>query len=376
MTAPVPNSVRTLAAQGALTAVALEDLIRDRALPLVEPDSCTFVHRGAADAVALCHFGVGLPTDLSFRRLDGSDLWYLVLDLPRGARLEYKLEVTIGGRTSMVEDALNPKRATNPYGANSVCEAFGYQMPEWARHDPDAPPGSLREASMKSLSLSRMADVTLYLPAGFGTGERHQLLVVHDGGDYLHYAAIGEVLDNLIHRGVIPPVVAALTHPENRLVEYADDPRHAAFLAEELVPSLEAELPLVGQPRGRCLMGASFGAVASLSSAARYPGYFGRLLLQSGSFARTDGPCPRRQGALWHPAQAFVDRFTSSPSKVSERVFVSAGRYESLICENRAFLPSLQGSGMDVRFVETLDGHNWESWRDQLGTALPSSLAS
>ena len=93
MTAPVPNSVRTLAAQGALTAAALEDLIRDRALPLVEPDSCAFVHRGAADAVALCHFGVGLPTDLSFRRLDGSDLWYLVLDLPRGARLEYKLEV-------------------------------------------------------------------------------------------------------------------------------------------------------------------------------------------------------------------------------------------------------------------------------------------
>ena len=61
---------------------------------------------------------------------------------------------------------------------------------------------------------------------------------------------------------------------------------------------------------------------------------------------------------------------------MSERVFVSAGRYESLICENRAFLPSLKGTGMDVRFVETLDGHNWESWRDQLGTALPSSLAT
>ena len=196
---------------------------------------------------------------------------------------------------------LNPKRATNPYGANSVCEAFGYQMPEWARHDPDAPPGSLREASMKSLSLSRMADVTLYLPAGFGTGERHQLLVVHDGGDYLHYAAIGEVLDNLIHRGVIPPVVAALTHPENRLVEYADDPRHAAFLAEELVPSLEAELPLVGQPRAGASWAPASARWRRCRAAARYPGYFGRLLLQSGSFARTDGPCPRRQGALWRP---------------------------------------------------------------------------
>ena len=26
---------------------------------------------------------------------------------------------------------------------------------------------------------------------------------------------------------------------------------------------------------------------------------------------------------------------------------------------------------MDVEFHESLDGHNWESWRDRLGDALP-----
>ena len=26
---------------------------------------------------------------------------------------------------------------------------------------------------------------------------------------------------------------------------------------------------------------------------------------------------------------------------------------------------------MDVRFIEQLDGHNWVSWRDTLGRALP-----
>ena len=35
--------------------------------------------------------------------------------------------------------------------------------------------------------------------------------------------------------------------------------------------------------------------------------------------------------------------------------------YESLICENRALLPTLTGTGMDVRLVEALDGHNWVS---------------
>ena len=35
------------------------------------------------------------------------------------------------------------------------------------------------------------------------------------------------MLDNLIHRGDIPPAVVALVRPFERLVEYADDPRHA-----------------------------------------------------------------------------------------------------------------------------------------------------
>ena len=52
-------------------------------------------------------------------------------------------------------------------------------------------------------------------------------------------------------------------------------------------------------------------------------------------------------------------------------MFVSCGVYESLICENRALVPRLRVTGMDVRFDESLDGHNWESWRDRLGDALP-----
>jgi enterochelin esterase family protein len=56
---------------------------------------------------------------------------------------------------------------------------------------------------------------------------------------------------------------------------------------------------------------------------------------------------------------------------VSGRVAVTCGVYESLICENRALVPRLQQTGMEVRFTESLDGHNWESWRDRLGEALP-----
>ncbi len=173
------------------------------------------------------------------------------------------------------------------------------------------------------------------------------------------------VLDNLIHRLEIPDVIAAFVDSPDRLREYAADPRHAYFLTEELVPQLEAQLPLMGNPQGRCLMGASFGGVASLSTAWRFPGFWGRLLLQSGSFAFTDIGKHNRRGPLFDPVVEFVNAFRDEPQAVSERVFVSCGVYESLIYENRSLIPLLDATGMQVKFVEARDGHNWDNWRDR-----------
>ena len=196
------------------------------------------------------------------------------------------------------------------------------------------------------------------------------MLVVHDGGDYLRYSALQTVLDNLIHRLEIPPMVVALTTSTDRLAEYADDAGHARFLAEELLPELEARYPLRREPAQRGLMGASFGAVASLATACRYPGRFGRLLLQSGSFAFTDiGPRPPRPGV--RPGGGVRQPLPRrSRSAVAERVFVTCGIYESLIYENRSMVPILQRTGMEVRYVEARDGHNWENWRDRLREGL------
>ncbi|HEY4181080.1 MAG TPA: hypothetical protein VGM90_29755, partial [Kofleriaceae bacterium] len=49
---------------------------------------------------------------------------------------------------------------------------------------------------------------------------------------------------------------------------------------------------------------------------------------------------------------------------------VSVGMYESLIYENRTLVPVLNSTGMDVRYVEARDGHNWENWRDRLRDGL------
>jgi len=227
----------------------------------------------------------------------------------------------------------------------------------------------MKEIVLESTHLRGPRKVTLYLPARFRPSRRYPLLVVHDGTDYLRFSSLQTVLDNLIHRMEIPAMVVALTDPVKRLEEYANDERHARYVVEELVPRLESELPLIGTPRSRGIMGASFGAVASLSTAWRYPGFFGRCLVQSGSFAFTDIG-DHGGGPMLDPVVGFVNAFREDPTTVSEKIFVSCGTYESLIYENRSLVPLLQSTDMDVRYVESRDGHNWENWRDRLREGL------
>ena len=66
----------------------------------------------------------------------------------------------------------------------------------------------------------------------------------------------------------------------------------------------------------------------------------------------------------------FVNAFRAAPGKPVDKIFLSCGVYESLIYENRSLVPLLQRTGMDVRFVEARDGHNWENWRDRLREGL------
>src|SRR5690606_27750752 len=134
----------------------------------------------------------------------------------------------------------------------------------------EARSGTMVETSIEDTPLGTQR-VSIYLPARFRDSRRYPLLIVHDGGDYLRYAALKTVLDNLIHRLEVAPLVVALTHPCDRIGEYPNNPSHAAYIAEHLLPFMETRYPLYKTPAARCLMGASFGGVASLSTAWRYP---------------------------------------------------------------------------------------------------------
>jgi enterochelin esterase-like enzyme len=353
-----------------LDAAAVDRFLRRQQVPIIEGPRCTFLYRGEADEVFLVHQIFGLPNHLPLRRLRGTDLWYVVLELPAGSRVEYQLEVARGGQRERINDPLNPRVAHSPVGSSSVCYAYGHEIPDWTVFDPEARAGSLVEMVVPSRALRRDCRVTLYLPARFRRTARYPLLIVHDGGDYLTYASAKTVLDNLIHRLDVAEIVGAFVYPGDRLAEYANSAAHARYLTAELLPRLEAELPLAGRPSGRCLMGASFGAVAALSAAYRYPQVYGSLLVQSGSFVFTDIGQNHGGGPPFEPVVRFINRYRTAPRRVADRMFVSCGVYEPLIVPNRSMVPVFEATGMTVRYVEARDGHSWENWRDRLQEGL------
>lgn len=348
---------------------ALEAFAAATQSPLVEPGAVTFVFVGEAERVELLRWIHGGVDRAPFTRWADAPLWTLRAPVEDGGRFEYKLNVVREGREQWVLDPMNPARAADPYGENSVCRTWGYRRPDWSLPQ-GAPEGAIETVEIASQVFGETRREKIYLPAGYDAAAPHPLIVIHDGQDYMAFADLRASLDNLIAAGDIPPVIAALIQTGDRMGEYPRGRRHARFLVEELLATLRARHPISEDPRQRVLLGASLGAVASLSAAFRYPGVFGGLVLKSGSFILDPAKLAERPHPVFQRVARLVEALQRAPGLPGTRAFISTGELEGLADENRALAEFLRARGVDVRFQSSWDGHHWHNWRDQLRDGL------
>ncbi len=361
-----------LATAGAGRAALVDAFVEAHTFPLTDAGTAVFfLQRAGAREVYLVHWVFGLEGRQPLVRLIDTDAFYLPVELPAAARVEYKFEVLdADGQRRWIHDPRNPHHAFDPFGSNSVCAMPGYAPPRWAEPDPLSRSGTLTHLEHHSRIYGERRRVEVYLPSEYKPGKRYPIVLCHDGHDYLKFAQAQQILDNLIARREVAPLIVAFTSGGERNREYGADPRQADYLVHELLVELGDRFSISDAPEDRGLMGASFGAVSSLFCAWQHPGVFGRLLLQSGSFVFTDiGHHGRSE--LFDPVVDFVNAFREAPGRIeAERVFLSCGTFESLIWFNRSLAPMLRQAGVDARFVESSDGHNWIAWRDQLRGGL------
>ena len=156
-----------------LDGAAVDAFLDRHDVPIVEDEMCTFLYRGEADEVGVTHRVVGLPDPIPMRRIRDTDLWYAVVELPAGSRVEYQVRVVRGDHVEQHNDPLNDRVAHSPVGSSSVCHATGYEVPEWTEPEVEVSDDGSRlvknQAPVAYLKVGQVAE-PVPLPLDVGPG--------------------------------------------------------------------------------------------------------------------------------------------------------------------------------------------------------------
>jgi enterochelin esterase-like enzyme len=288
--------------------------------------------------------------------LVGDGVWALRFDRPPVDRFEYRFSLAYAdGRSELVRDPANDRRADGPFGERSVVEFPGYQPPAWV--DAAPPRGEGRALMLRSELLGEDQPACLWSAAGTAPGDELPLLVALDGLELDRFGGLVHMLDTLSWWGELPPMRALLLHPTRRSDHYSANPDFAGALAAELLPWIERDAPV----SWRIGLGASLGGLALLHAHSLGEVSFAGLLLESGSFLR-----PGRVPGFEHARRVedFVGAVHAGRAGAPLPVVMTCGVVEEIYEDNVVTAAALVDQGFRARLDGRPDAHNWIAWRD------------
>jgi enterochelin esterase family protein len=235
----------------------------------------------------------------------------------------------------------------------------------------NAPPeenakGKVETAAIESGILKLDKKLWIYTPTGFaGSGDGYPLLVLFDGDRNVMW--MPTILDNLIAKKQIPPLVAVLvddSQPSARGTELPCNPAFADFLAKELVPWSHERYHASQDAARTIVAGSSFGGLAAVFAGLRHPEVFGNVVSLSGSF-------------WWKPegekeGQWLVRQLDASP-KLPLRFYLEVGLMESYpmqIESNERMRDVLGAKDYVLGYFEYDGGHAFLNWSGGMARAL------
>ena len=360
--------------------------------------------------------GVGPPADYAMHQIPNSDIWYLTVKLPAGARFTYRLSpndpMTFEGpraaqRAATAQtDPLNPHKAECPPNASkfrciSVGELPGAPPQLWLVSKPGIAVGKTEKLTIKSNILKMERPFSVYTPANYkADGPPNSLVVMFDGEDLSSDRYQVTTLDNLIAASRIPPTVAVFVENvgNRRLVDLVASPEFTDFLATELVPWMRTHYNIRKEANQVVVGGYSAGGLAATYTGLRHSEVFGNVLSESGafwwSFEHSGGICASRCPELGgRGGDSFLDstteggfpikQFLASP-KLSLRLYLAVGAFEydrngsgGDILENTRHLRDvLLAKGYEVHYQQFVGGHDGLSWRGLFADGLIELLGS
>lgn len=383
-----PSEYRSSAIQ------ALLDSLEKAGGPLLETDPekadtaiDTFLWRGDPGTTSVV---VVTPSTLYdfygsvMQRVEGTDTWYLTTQAPATARFAYRFEVDgpvkpfdehpdwFQRLSKWLPDPTNPRFFVYETGDTaSVLELSDAPDASWSRPKPGVRRGTVHESTVPTDVLGGERDVWIYRPAGYDTAHQpYPILILTDGRTHLSQLAVNHTLDNLIAAGRIPPLLAVgITSPQ-RSRDLTCNSRFGAFIADELLPWIEARAKAAARPESIAIGGYSLGGLAAACAVLEHPDKIGMVLSQSGSFRRSG---PRADGP------EGVARLIAENERKPVRFYLEVGTEEigplfggdpSTLTATRHLRDVLIAKGYDVTYVEHSSGHEPVAWRETLHLGL------
>ena len=339
----------------------------------------TFIWRGADDVRSVFVTGTLVRGERAMEhrmtRLEGTDVWYRTYRLGRDARFSYRLSPLPSSPDDWTNEIF---RGARPDPLNMTPARIA-ELPDappqpWVKRIEGVPQGKVEKLQMKSAILNNERAVWIYTPPGYTpAGTPYGVLITFDGLNSIVSIPTPIILDNLISKGLIPPVVAIVLDNPSDEVRSRELPCYAPFaefLATEVMPWIRKSYHVTNHPNQTVVAGQSYGGLAAAFAAFRHPEIFGNVISQSGTFA-------------WKPDndaefEWLMRQFVASP-RLPLTFYIEAGLLETVVrsgdrptmlVANRHMRDVLQARGYAVRYHEFNGGHEEMNWRGTLADAL------
>ena len=329
----------------------------NKQIPFIFDDSVAFLYKGAATSVKWAgDFNGWNPDYGNFAgvKVGASDIWISVKTFPLDARLDYKIVKD----ASWILDPANSYRQNSGFGPNSELRMPNWIFPKEIILIEGANRGALSENFLiQSLpaNLGYNLNYKVYTPFGYTDLQNLPVVYVTDGHEYADdkLGAMIIVMDNLIHQGIIKPIIAVFIDPREpgnasnnrRMTEYVENIKFANFVADELVPTIDANYKTNPNPESRAILGTSLGGWNSA--------FFG--LKRSETFKLIGIHSP-----------AFGEEITqaySNSEKLPLKIFMSTGVIFDTEAKARRMKTVLENKQYPLHYIEVNEGHSWGNWR-------------
>jgi enterochelin esterase-like enzyme len=249
---------------------------------------------------------------------------------------------------------------------------------------PHAHRGHLVDVDFYSAALGRKADYLVYLPPGYGGGQRYPVYYLLHGSPgrpkvFIDIASMDVRMDNLLSQHRMRPMI--LVMPDGRIggsamsdSEWANTStgQYESYVLN-VVADVDHRFATVPDRRDRVIAGFSAGAYGATNIALHHPAVFAGLQSWSGYYLQTRSGVFRRASRstlAYNSPLDYVHRLSGALRADPLRAFLFVGRDDDDSPQTAPMARALAKAGGGVSYALYPGGHDWQLWHSHIDQML------